>query len=86
MLLIVPSSTSEQPSSLQDTPTRWPSRSSPPSRPRSASPAWDTRDDARRDVFSYLGYYNHDRLHSTLDYHAPHEVRVGYRQGLTLVA
>ncbi|QRP48627.1 IS3 family transposase [Amycolatopsis sp. FDAARGOS 1241] len=47
---------------------------------------WATRDDARRDVFAYLGYYNHDRLHSTLNYRTPHEVRVGYRQGLTLVA
>ncbi|WP_158842889.1 IS3 family transposase [Saccharothrix deserti] len=47
---------------------------------------WDTRDDARRDVFAYLGYYNHDRLHSTLDYRTPHEVRVGYRQGLALAA
>jgi transposase InsO family protein len=27
---------------------------------------WATRDDARRDVFAYLGYYNHHRLHSTL--------------------
>jgi transposase InsO family protein len=44
------------------------------------------RDDARRDVFAYLGYYNHDSLHSTLDYRTPHEVHVGYRQGLTLVA
>jgi transposase InsO family protein len=42
-----------------------------------------TRDDARRDVFAY---HNHDRLHSTLDYRTPHEVRVDYRQGLTLVA
>ncbi|WP_184928897.1 IS3 family transposase [Saccharothrix ecbatanensis] len=47
---------------------------------------WNTRDDARRDVFAYLGYYNHDRLHSTLDYRTPHEARVGYRRGLTLVA
>jgi transposase InsO family protein len=47
---------------------------------------WATRDDARRDVFAYLGYYNHDRLHSTLDYRTPHEVRFGYRQGLALVA
>lgn len=47
---------------------------------------WDTRDDARRDVFAYLGYYNHDRLHSTLSYRTPHEVRVGYRQGLARVA
>ncbi|MEU4674949.1 IS3 family transposase [Amycolatopsis sp. NPDC023774] len=42
---------------------------------------WTARDDARRDVFVYLGYYNHDRLHSTLNYHPPHEVRFGYGQG-----
>ncbi|WP_123741834.1 integrase core domain-containing protein [Saccharothrix texasensis] len=47
---------------------------------------WNTRDDARRDVFAYLGYYNHDRLHSTLGYRTLHETRVGYRQGLALVA
>ncbi|MFD0206073.1 MULTISPECIES: IS3 family transposase [Saccharothrix] len=48
---------------------------------------WHTRDDARRDVFAYIGYYNHDRLHSTLDYRTPHETRIGYRQGPpTLVA
>ncbi|WP_156756113.1 integrase core domain-containing protein [Actinokineospora pegani] len=47
---------------------------------------WDTRDDARRDVFAYLGYHNHNRLHSTLGYRTPHEVRVAYRQGLALVA
>jgi hypothetical protein len=44
---------------------------------------WATRNDARRDVFAYLGYYNHDRLHSTLSYRTPHEVRVGYRQGVS---
>jgi transposase InsO family protein len=47
---------------------------------------WATREDARRAVFAYLGYYNHDRLHSTLDYRTPHEVRVGYRQDHALVA
>ncbi|QFZ18449.1 integrase core domain-containing protein [Saccharothrix syringae] len=47
---------------------------------------WDTRDDVRRDVFTYPGYYNHDRLHSTLGYRTPHEARVGYRQGLALVS
>ncbi|MGW5649733.1 IS3 family transposase [Saccharopolyspora sp. NPDC003752] len=47
---------------------------------------WATREDARRDVFFYLGYYNHDRLHSTLDHRTPHETRVSYRQGLALVA
>ncbi|XVV07971.1 integrase core domain-containing protein [Actinosynnema sp. CA-248983] len=40
----------------------------------------DTRDDARRDVFAYQGYYNHDRLHSTLDYRTPYEARISYRQ------
>lgn len=47
---------------------------------------WATRGDARWAVFAYLGYYNHDRLHSTLDYRTPHEVRVGYRQDLAPVA
>ncbi|TQM85227.1 transposase InsO family protein [Saccharothrix saharensis] len=47
---------------------------------------WDTREDARRDVFAYLGYYNHNRLHSTLGYRTPHEARVDYRQDLALVA
>lgn len=46
----------------------------------------ETRDDARRDVFAYLGCYDHDRLHSTLDWRTPHGVRVGYRQGSALVA
>jgi putative transposase len=45
-----------------------------------------TRDDARRDVFAYLGYYNQHRLHSTLHYRTPHDVRVGYRQALPFVA
>ncbi|MCE6995379.1 IS3 family transposase [Saccharothrix sp. S26] len=47
---------------------------------------WDTRDAARRGVFAYLGYYNHDRLHSTVDYRAPYEVRVGCRQDSRFVA
>ncbi|MEU6156000.1 IS3 family transposase [Actinosynnema sp. NPDC047251] len=47
---------------------------------------WDTRADARRDAFAYLGYYNHDRLYSKVSYRTPHEVRVGYRRGLALVA
>ncbi|SEQ48546.1 Integrase core domain-containing protein [Lentzea xinjiangensis] len=46
----------------------------------------DTRDDARRDVSAYLGYYNHDRLHSTLGYRTPHETRISYRHGLALAA
>lgn len=47
---------------------------------------WATRDDARRAVFAYLGYYNHDRLHSTLGYRTPHETRMSYRQDIALAA
>jgi hypothetical protein len=32
---------------------------------------WGTRNDVRREVFAYLGCYNHDRLHSTLSYRTP---------------
>jgi hypothetical protein len=49
-------------------------------------PICAARDEARRDVFAYLGYYNRHRLHQTLRYRAPREVRVGYRQDLALVA
>jgi transposase InsO family protein len=40
---------------------------------------WPTRKAARRAVFAYLAYYNGHRLHSTLGYRTPLEVRVGYR-------
>ncbi|OAP24336.1 IS2 transposase TnpB [Amycolatopsis sp. M39] len=40
---------------------------------------WTTRQQARRDVFAYLAYYNHHRLHSTLGYRTPHETRTNYR-------
>ncbi|MFE3786160.1 IS3 family transposase, partial [Amycolatopsis sp. NPDC059090] len=36
---------------------------------------WTTRHQARQAVFAYLAYYNHHRLHSTLDYRTPHETR-----------
>jgi len=47
---------------------------------------WATRDQARRDVFAYLAYYNQYRLHSTLKYRTPYEARVCYRQPIALVA
>ncbi|MFD9699216.1 IS3 family transposase [Lentzea sp. NPDC059081] len=39
---------------------------------------WTTRDQARSDVFRYLHYYNHDRLHSTVGYRSPAETRITY--------
>lgn len=42
---------------------------------------WATRDDARRAVFAYLGYYNRDRLHSTLGYRTPRETRMSSDAG-----
>jgi len=41
---------------------------------------WATRNQARRAVFAYLSYYNHNRLHSTLPRQTPYEARVCYRQ------
>jgi transposase InsO family protein len=41
---------------------------------------WRTREQARRDVFVYLRYYNHDRLHSTVGQNTPVEARIGYVQ------
>lgn len=47
---------------------------------------WATRDQARRDVFAYLAYYNRNRLHSTLKYQTPHETRACYRPAIALAA
>jgi transposase InsO family protein len=47
---------------------------------------WATREQARREVFAYLTYYNRNRLHSTLKYRTPYEARVCYRQSIALVA
>jgi len=47
---------------------------------------WGSRDQARRDVFAYLTYYNHDRLHTTLNRQTPHEARVCYRQPIAITA
>jgi transposase InsO family protein len=47
---------------------------------------WTTRAEARQAVFAYLSYYNHDRLHSTLNHRTPYETRVCYRQPIALAA
>jgi transposase InsO family protein len=47
---------------------------------------WTTRDQARRDVFQYLIYYNQKRLHSTIGYRTPYETRIGYRHDHALAA
>ncbi|UMP03767.1 IS3 family transposase [Amycolatopsis sp. EV170708-02-1] len=39
---------------------------------------WRTRDQARHDLYRYLHYYNHDRLHSTVGHRTPHETRTSY--------
>ncbi|MET8852586.1 IS3 family transposase [Amycolatopsis sp. NPDC004625] len=41
---------------------------------------WPTRAHARRDVFTWLHYYNHRRLHSTVGHHTPTETRTNYAQ------
>ncbi|HEX7308871.1 integrase core domain-containing protein, partial [Lentzea sp.] len=40
--------------------------------------AWTTRHQARSDIFRYLHYYNHNRLHSTVGYRTPTETRITY--------
>lgn len=47
---------------------------------------WATRAEARKAVFAYLTYYNQNRLHSTLQYRTPYQVRVMYRQDTALAA
>lgn len=47
---------------------------------------WATRAEARAAVFAYLTYYNQNRLHSTLQYRTPYQVRVRYRQDTALAA
>lgn len=47
---------------------------------------WATRAEARKAVFAYLIYYNHNRLHSTLKQQTPYEARVCYRPPIALAA
>jgi transposase InsO family protein len=47
---------------------------------------WPTRAEARRAVFAYLTYYNHNRLHSTVNLQTPYEARVCYRRPIALAA
>jgi putative transposase len=36
---------------------------------------WATRDEAKRDVFSYIeGYYNRQHIHSALGYQTPQQM------------
>lgn len=50
------------------------------------SRVWATRAEARQAVFAYITYYNHNRLHSTLQHRTPYEARVCYRQPIALAA
>ncbi|KDN24108.1 IS3 family transposase [Amycolatopsis rifamycinica] len=43
---------------------------------------WRTRAQARQDVFTWLRYYNHTRLHSTNGHNTPAETRTNYAQAL----
>jgi transposase InsO family protein len=47
---------------------------------------WATRAEARQAAFAYLTYYNHNRLHSTLQHRTPYEARACYRQPIALAA
>lgn len=39
---------------------------------------WPTRAQARRDIFTWLRYNNHRRLHSTIGHNTPAETRTTY--------
>ena len=45
-----------------------------------------TRDQARRQVFAWIGRYNTHRIHSTLDYQTPTEWEDNHRQRLNQAA
>jgi transposase InsO family protein len=39
---------------------------------------WRTRAEARHDIFTWLRYYNHNRLHSTIGQNTPAEARINH--------
>jgi putative transposase len=39
---------------------------------------WDTLGEARQAMETYVTYYNHERLHSALDYRTPSEVAAAF--------
>ncbi|WP_420621023.1 IS3 family transposase [Candidatus Poriferisocius sp.] len=45
-----------------------------------------TRNQARREIFAWIGRYNTRRIHSTLDYHTPTEWEDHHRQPLEQAA
>jgi putative transposase len=47
---------------------------------------WDTREQARADVFAFIQRYNRIRRHSTLGYLTPEEAELRYRHELPLAA
>lgn len=47
---------------------------------------WETREQARADVFAFIQHYNRRRRHSTIDYLTPQEAEQRYRQQLPLAA
>jgi transposase InsO family protein len=47
---------------------------------------WVTRTQARRAVFAYINYHNHQRLHSTGGLRTPRETRACYRPPIAFAA
>lgn len=43
---------------------------------------YSTRTDAVFDIADYIGWYNHDRMHSTLDYESPEDYEQAYKASI----